>query len=41
MEAYAERETPLTFDFNVVVANLNKLEKPRALELVSKLRGKF
>ena len=41
MEAYAERETPLTFDFNVVVANLNKLEKPRALELVSKLRGSF
>lgn len=39
MDAIAGQEVPLTFDFNVVVANLNKLDRPRALELIGRLRG--
>lgn len=39
METYATQRVPLLFDFNVVITNLNKLEKHRALALVEKLRN--
>lgn len=39
MTAYAGGPIPLQFDFNVVIANLNKMEKGKALELVKQLRG--
>lgn len=39
MAAYAGQPVPLLFDFNVVIANLNKMERDRALELVEQLRG--
>lgn len=39
MDTISEQDVPLTFDFNVVVTNLNKLDRPRALALVEKLRG--
>ncbi len=35
---YAEQLVPLQFDFNVVIANLNKLDKEHALDLVRRLR---
>ena len=38
MQACAEEAVPLQFDFNVLVANLNKLEKPQAAALISRLR---
>lgn len=38
MERLAGQEVPLTFDFNVVVTNLSKLEKPHALALAARLR---
>ena len=37
MQYYATQTVPLLFDFNVVIANLNKLDKSAALDLVSKL----
>ena len=37
MEAYAAQPVPLRFDFNVVVANLNKLPLPEALPLLDSL----
>ncbi len=38
MNTCVNQHIPLLFDFNVVIANLNKLEKNKALELVDKLR---
>ncbi len=38
MDTIAEENVPLTFDFNVVVTNLTKLDKPKAQALVRKLR---
>lgn len=38
MNAYADEKVPLLFDFNVVITNLNKMEKERALALVNRLR---
>lgn len=38
MASYASQPVSFLFDFNVVITNLNKLEKPRALELVGRLR---
>lgn len=39
MNSYANKEVSLLFDFNVVIANLNKMEKGKALELVKSLRN--
>ena len=38
MDTIAEQNVPLTFDFNVVITNLNKMDQPHAQSLVSKLR---
>ncbi len=38
MDAYVSEPVPLLFDFNVVIANLNKMDKEKALDLVAKLR---
>lgn len=38
MQYYAAQTVPLLFDFNVVIANLNKLNKDTALDLISKLK---
>lgn len=38
MQHYAAQPVPLCFDFNTVIANLNKLDKPDALELIAKLK---
>lgn len=38
MQYYATQTVPLLFDFNVVIANLNKLNKDAALDLISKLK---
>ena len=38
MAEYASRAVPLLFDFNVVITNLNKLEKDEALGLISALK---
>ncbi len=39
MVTYASEPVPLLFDFNVVITNLNKMNKEKALELVAKLRN--
>lgn len=39
MREYAAQPVALTFDFNLVVSNLNKLPKPEALALVETLRN--
>ena len=39
MCSYANKEVPLRFDFNVVIANLNKMDKEKALQLVKSLRN--
>lgn len=39
MRDYADQPIPLLFDFNVVIANLNKMDKGNALELVRRLRN--
>lgn len=39
MREYAEQPIPLLFDFNVVIANLNKMDKENAMELVGRLRN--
>lgn len=39
MDDYSSQQIPLLFDFNVVIANLNKMEKSKALKLVEKLRN--
>lgn len=38
MQYYATQTVPLLFDFNVVIANLNKLNKDAALDLIYKLK---
>ena len=38
MNTYANEPVSLMFDFNVVITNLNKMEKGRALDLVGQLR---
>lgn len=38
MASCAAGTVPLLFDFNVVITNLNKMDKAEALELVSTLR---
>lgn len=38
MQYYATQTVPLLFDFNVVIANLNKLNKDASLDLISKLK---
>lgn len=38
MGAYANQSISLLFDFNVVISNLNKLDKKKALDLVGQLR---
>jgi len=39
MSSYALQQVPLLFDFNVVIANLNKIDKEVALNLIGKLRN--
>lgn len=39
MSSYVSQPVPLLFDFNVVITNLNKLNKEDALLLVAKLRA--
>ncbi len=39
MNTYANEQVSLLFDFNVVVTNLNKTEKEKALNLVKHLRN--
>lgn len=38
MNAYANEKVPLLFDFNVVITNLNKMDKEKGLALINKLR---
>lgn len=38
MDTYTDEKVSLLFDFNVVITNLNKMDKEKALELVKKLR---
>lgn len=38
MRACAKEPVPLQFDFNVLIANLNKLDKPEAAALIGRLR---
>lgn len=38
MHTCAAQPVPLLFDFNVVIANLNKMERPQALDLIARLR---
>lgn len=39
MAAYAGQQVPLLFDFNVVITNLDKMDREKALGLVEQLRG--
>lgn len=39
MNTYSNQQVSLLFDFNVVITNLNKMEKSKALILVKKLRN--
>ena len=39
MLEYANQQIPILFDFNVVITNLNKMDKSKALELVAQLRN--
>lgn len=38
MDTYAGQNVPLLFDFNVVITNLNKMDREKALGLITKLR---
>ena len=38
MFAYASQDVPLLFDFNVVIANLNKVSSNEAIKLIAQLR---
>ena len=38
MDTIAEQNVPLTFDFNVVITNLNKMDRTHAKALVNRLR---
>ena len=39
MNDYVNYQVPLLFDFNVVIANLNKMDKAKAMALVAQLRS--
>lgn len=39
MESYVSQPISFLFDFNVVITNLNKIDKEQALNLIKKLRG--
>jgi DNA-binding PadR family transcriptional regulator len=39
MDTYATQQVSILFDFNVVITNLNKMKKDKALDLVQKLRN--
>lgn len=39
MTSYATQTVPLLFDFNVVIANLNKVSQDEALELIAELKS--
>lgn len=39
MTDHANQQVPLLFDFNVVITNLNKMNRSKALELVTQLRS--
>lgn len=39
MTDYANQHVPILFDFNVVITNLNKMDKSKALELIKELRS--
>jgi len=39
MNTYASQHVSFLFDFNVVITNLNKMDKEHALDLVKKLRN--
>lgn len=39
MNDYVNQRVPLLFDFNVVIANLNKMDKAKAMELIAQLRN--
>lgn len=39
MDTYSCQQVPLLFDFNVVITNLNKMEKDKAINLIDKLRN--
>lgn len=38
MFTYASQDVPLLFDFNVVIANLNKVSSNEAIKLIAQLR---
>lgn len=38
MSLFANQKVPLLFDFNVVITNLNKMDKEKAIELIKSLR---
>ena len=37
MFTYASQDVPLLFDFNVVIANLNKVSSNEAIKLIAQL----
>lgn len=39
LTSYASQPVPLLFDFNVVITNLNKVDKTEAMELIAQLRS--
>ncbi len=39
MEKYSDQEITIPINFNVVISNLNKIPKPKALELINKIRN--
>lgn len=39
MNTYASQHVPLLFDFNIVITNLNKMDKDSALDLIKRLRN--
>ena len=39
MSSYVSQPVPLLFDFNVVITNLNKVDKKEALKLIAQLRN--
>lgn len=41
MEVHASAPVPMVFDFNVVVANLSRVDRETALELTARLRESF
>ena len=41
METYVSQKIRLLFDFNVVITNLNKMEREKALDLIKKLWDNF